>query len=235
MSNVNNINTIAWSHILVPLIPTTHQLLLATHPSINQMQTLLPENDSISWMLEQMEGGEGVMGCSTAHWLLSGIYEVRPNQLMVSSKIYSAKIAMDQLREMRDGISHHLVPRPPASPRPLHLNARRRKIVQRFRCRFCRTSGAANILVLLQLLLLMLVLVLVVVVLILSPGIRGSLAVHVANIPPDPPHPPDPAAPLAPPTIWTPRAFGANTSQALNCAFRAARLAAPQLHSWLIV
>lgn len=62
-------------------------------------------------------------------------------------------------------------------PRPLHLNARRRKIVQRFRCRFCRTSGAANILVLLQLLLLMLVLVLVVVVLILSPGIRGSLAV----------------------------------------------------------
>jgi len=75
MSNVNNINTIAWSHILVPLIPTTHQLLLATHPSINQMQTLLPENDSISWMLEQMEGGEGVMGCSTAHWLLSGIYE----------------------------------------------------------------------------------------------------------------------------------------------------------------
>jgi len=58
---------------------------------------------------------------------------------------------------------------------------------------------------------------------------------HVANIPPEPPHPPDPAAPLAPPTIWTPRAFGANTSQALNCAFRAARLAAPQLHSWLIV
>jgi len=54
---------------------THHQLLLATHPSINQMQTLLPENDSISWMLEQMEGGEGVMGCSTAHWLLSGIYE----------------------------------------------------------------------------------------------------------------------------------------------------------------